>query len=206
MSKLLPLLLGSFFITIIATKTYANSNNFDSTIQNENTLHDLFDNSKNVLASNFELTINFKNNSKFDSKTEIGVISSLFSKLLKKCDLIPEPFNEYILSMPKSFEPNIEFDQLLEIEVLGISKLVVKIFNNWGVQVAESTFKNKLTKNEVNNLNSKKLSLNKNAKSGIKSNKELLEGSYFYSIYIRCHSGEKITKEGEIRLLRTQRK
>ena len=123
----------------------------------------------------------------------------IISKLFREKGWAPNPVNGCDVNMPNSFNPNPSYNELLEIEAIGISKIDVKIYNNWGVQVAESS----LIHRNVRNFFSKKSSLLQN---GIKFHQEMKEGTYYYELNICCFNGDKSVKEGEIRLMKTQKK
>lgn len=187
MNTINQIILGGFLFLTALTNTfaYSNSTNFNSMQVHQNL--------PNVMPSN-----------NTDNLTS-GFISKLFSKLISNCDLVPEPISESLVKIPNNFEPNVEYGNLLDVEVNEFAKIDVKIYNNWGIQVAESTLKNKKSKQKTNSLTLNKLKLSKQ-KNDQKLNKDLKEGIYFYVVDIYSHNGEKVTKEGEIRLLRTQRK
>jgi hypothetical protein len=166
-------------------------------------LTNTFANSCNINSS-LTQAIKEMNSKKFDN-SKPGILSKLISKLLINTDLVPEPVSECFVRIPNSFEPNVEYGHLLDIELFEFSKIDVKIYNKWGVQVAESSLKNKKSKQKTNNSTLNKLKLCKQ-KNDLKLNSDLQEGNYFYVVDICFYDGEKITKEGEIRLLRTQRK
>jgi hypothetical protein len=63
-----------------------------------------------------------------------------------------------------------------------------------------------MTKNESLKPIPKKLSLTYKAVNNLNSNQELVEGDYHYQIEVYSLSGDKMTKEGDIKLMRTQRK
>jgi len=202
MKKLLPLLYGCFLITTISTNTYANSEKSITVFQKENTGYNDLVGTNNSSGLTTETTFDLKNNTKPNSKA--NRVSG--SKLFKKNDLVPEPFNGFVVQMPESFEPNAEYGHLFDVEVLGVAKLDIKIYNNWGVLVAESSIKHKKTKNESLKPIPKKLSLTYKAVNNLNSNQELVEGDYHYQIEVYSLSGDKMTKEGDIKLMRTQRK
>ncbi len=118
----------------------------------------------------------------------------------------PEPVNGCGISIPNSFEPNVAFGDILNIESSGISKLDLKIFNQWGLKVLESKFVNQSSLFDIGNPFSKKIRLLSTGNDDVSSNNQLAEGNYYYVLEVSCQSGDKITKEGEIKLLRTQRK
>jgi hypothetical protein len=118
----------------------------------------------------------------------------------------PEPVNGCGISIPNSFEPNVAFGDILNIESSGISKLDLKIFNQWGLKVLESKFVNQSSLFDIGNPFSKKIRLLSTGNDDVSSNNQLAEGNYYYVLEVCCQSGDKITKEGEIKLLRTQRK
>jgi hypothetical protein len=187
MNTLNQIILGAFLLSSALTNTFANSNSIN------NNLMQVQQNLPKVEPSN-----NIDNSAS-------GIVSKIISNLISNSDLIPEPLNESFVRIPNSFEPNVEYGHLLDVEVFEFSKIDVKIYNNWGVQVAESSLKNKKSKQKTNSLTLNKLKLSKQ-KNDQKLNKDLKEGTYFYVVDIYSHDGEKVTKEGEIRLLRTQRK
>jgi len=175
MQKLLSLLLGALLLGNY-TQTYASPIPF---------------------ASDMELTDAEKLNGKTQMSNDPA--PAILSKLFMETAWAPNMVNGCAASIPNSFKPKPSYNELLKIEALGISKIEVKIYNNWGVQVAESSLVNR----NIHNVFSKKSSLSQN---DIKFYQDMKEGIYYYELNISCFNGEKTVKEGEIRLMKSQKK
>ena len=181
MKKLLPLLIGALFLNNI-TQTYASSTP---------------SNSANVKT--FEQVIPDSEKSECITVNKNDLLPKIISKLFIERGWTQNRVYGCAVRIPKNFNPNPLHGQLLHIEALGISKIEVKIYNNWGVQVAASTLSGEFPPNYA----TKKLNLKQNE---IQFNQEMKEGTYYYVLDICCFNGEKTIKEGEIRLMKTQKK
>jgi hypothetical protein len=182
MKKLLPLMLCTLFLSNII-QTYANPP--DQSFKGTNWSMD-------------QLPVDAEK-SEGITVTENYPIPKIISHLLIETGWTPNSINTCAVRLPKRFYPNPLHGQLLDVKHLRILKIEVKIYNNWGIKVAEST----LSGENHLNYSSKKLSLKQNE---LNFNQEMKEGTYYYVLDICCFNGEKTIKEGEIRLLKTQKK
>lgn len=193
MKKLLYLILNGFFIAIGITQTYANSNP-------EHALHDeSFNDTKWAL----EQVLTLEKKIKGIKVTENDLVPKIISKLFLETGWFPEPNNLSALSIPKSFEPSPAQGHLVDIETIGIIRIEIKIYNNWGVVVAESSLHNENSGLDFLNCNQNKLKLRNN---DVKFHQEMQEGIYYYVLDIHGTNGDISSKEGEIRLLKTTKK
>jgi hypothetical protein len=89
---------------------------------------------------------------------------------------------------------------LIDVETIGIIRINVKIYNNWGIMVAESSLYNGQSGVDLYKGTQNKLKLRNN---DVKFHQEMKEGIYNYTLEIYSHNGDISSKEGEIRLLKT---
>jgi hypothetical protein len=184
MKKLLPLLLSTLLLSNI-TQTYASPSPYD-------TGHDeSFKNAK------FFVEMADAQKIKGITVTE-NELPKIISRLFLETVWTANSKNGCAVKIPKIFNPSPFNNQLINVEALGISKIDVKIYNNWGIQVAESTL---IGENHLNYA-SKKLSLTQNE---LNFNQDMKEGTYYYVLDICCINGKKTVKEGEIRLFKKQK-
>jgi hypothetical protein len=202
MKKLIPHILGCLFFGY-ATNTLEAKDTFS--LRHNKTAHHLEELNSHSLRFTQSKDLTYKMSPKYDFQKNQH--ENLIIKLSAFYDSNnPEPINGCGIIIPKSFEPNVEYGEILNIEATGIYTLDIKIFNQWGVKVLESEFVGQATVFDFGSSFTKKLRLVSKGEDDVSSNSKMTEGNYYYVLEICCQSGEKITKEGEIKLLRTQRK
>jgi hypothetical protein len=182
MKKLLPILLSTLLLSNISQSFASPTPGHDASFINAKFTLKLADTEKNK-----EITV-----------TENNLLPRIISKLFMKTGWTTNSIDGFEVRNPKFFNPNPFNNKLINIQALGLSKIDIKIYNNWGIQVAESTL---IGENNLA-LASKKLSLTQNE---LQFNQEMKEGTYYYVLDICCINGEKTVKEGEIRLSKTQK-
>lgn len=205
MKRLIPLVLSGILLGYANNQSLAKEIDKMATYNLENPSNELKLNPRGFeISKNLNYSIELKND---HIKNEYNdIIQKIMSMLFGYTNSEPEPLNGCSIKLPKSFEPNVEYGDILEIEGSGITKLDLKIFNQWGVKVLASEFESQPNVLDLGNPFSKKLKLSSTGADDVSSNNEMTEGNYYYTLDVYCHGGDKITKEGEIKLLRTQRK
>jgi hypothetical protein len=193
MNKLIYVLLNGFFMTIGITQTYANSNPG----------HSYHDESFNDTKWALEQVFTVEKKIKGIRVTANDLVPKITSKLFLETDYFHKPNNRCLISIPKSFEPSPIQGHLVDIETIGIIRINVKIYNSWGIMVAESSLYNGKSGVDLCKGTQNKLKLRNN---DVKFHQEMQEGIYYYVLEIHSHNGDISSKEGEIMLLETQKK
>lgn len=105
------------------------------------------------------------------------------------------------VKLPKHFNPNIEYSNLIDVQTKGVVKLDMSIYNNWGQKIMESD----MPDNSLNPF----IIENKTIKitdSNIQNNSYLNEETYYYSVEFICANGSKFSNEGRLKLVKTMKK
>jgi hypothetical protein len=105
------------------------------------------------------------------------------------------------VNLPKHFNPNIEYGNLIDVQTKGVVKLDMSIYNNWGQKIMESD----MPDNSFNPFILKNKTI-KITDSNIQNNSYLNEETYYYSIEFVCANGEKFSNEGGLKLVKTMKK
>jgi len=164
---------------------------------------------KNHLESINNVEMSLKHRFTFEKKItkvdkrDYELMPTMSSKLFSSTVQYPEPFAKSAIQVPFNFKPNLNKGHLIDIESIGIRRIDVKIYNNWGVKVAESSLYNIFNGNLISDNCHKKVRLRNNE---LKIHKEMKDGKYYYVLEIHNENGDISTKEGEISLSRTQKK
>jgi hypothetical protein len=190
MNKLLNLILGGILLMPGLTQSYANSNPG----------HSYHDESFNDTKWALEQVFNVEKKIKGISVTANDLVPKITSKLFLETGYFHKHNNRCLISIPKSFEPSPMQGHLIDVETIGIIRINVKIYNNWGIMVAESSLYNGQSGVDLYKGTQNKLKLRNN---DVKFHQEMKEGIYNYTLEIYSHNGDISSKEGEIRLLKT---
>ena len=105
------------------------------------------------------------------------------------------------VNLPSHFNPNVNYGNLINIQTKGVVKLDMTIYDNWGQKVMKSDMTNYLSNPFF--YESKTLEI---TDTNVSNNNYLNQDNYYYSVEFVCVNGDKISKEGELKLVKTTKK
>jgi len=97
------------------------------------------------------------------------------------------------IEIPKHFNPNVSYRDLVEINTKNVTQLYMEIYNNWGQKIMIGEIEK----------NSSKVKM---FETTIENNSKLTEGNYEFEIHFVCINGEEFSQNGRLKLIKDERK